>query len=340
MKLLFTLDYELFLGSKTGGVEACLIQPLNSYIEAVADYGVRFTIFVDAAYLYVLKKYAAKYECLNKDYHLVEQHLLMLQAAGHDIQLHIHPQWYFSTFDGKEWQLDTQHYKLSDVHREEMSHYVLESKLLLDKMIGKRTVAFRAGGFSAQPTSLLTALMVENGLLVDSSVCPGSHYSSPYQHYDYRHAPRKGMYRFEQDICYEEEEGRFWEVPISMYEVSPFFQWKLLFHRLIPKIVGNSRHAVYGDGRSVRTTRGSIIRRLLMPCHTMATIDGYKISFLKEAMKSCRRHGKEVMCILGHPKLATPYSIEKISDICDYARHRGYEFYTLTELIKEKQNSI
>ena len=335
MKLLFTLDYELFLGHKTGTVDCCLIQPLNFYLEAVRNYGVHFTIFVDAAYLYMLEKYKAKYANLKVDYEKIVHHLRNLQLQGHDIQLHIHPQWYFSTYDGETWHLDTRHYKLSDVPTETMQHLLKASKNILDNIINKKTIAFRAGGFSAQPTKLLIGLFKDNDLVIDSSVCPGEYYDSQYQQYDYRSVVNTEVYHFGEDICQEQMCGTFVEVPLSMYRVTPWFHWKLLFVRLMTKMIKNAKHNVYGNGQSVRTANSSIFHRLSHDCSTMVTIDGYKIAFLKDAIQEKAKLGKNMMCILGHPKLATPYSVKKISEICAYANEKGYSSCTITELLKE-----
>ena len=51
---------------------------------------------------------------LKKDYDLITQQIQKLSAEGHDVQLHIHPHWEDSTFDGIEWIFDTNRYKLSD----------------------------------------------------------------------------------------------------------------------------------------------------------------------------------------------------------------------------------
>lgn len=333
MKLLFTLDYELFLGSRSGDVENCLIKPLNLYLNKVEPYGVRFTIFVDASYLYALRLNVREYPQLRTDFEKISAHLLELQSRGHDIQLHIHPQWYYSTFDGAEWTIDTTHYKLSDMDRGEMKRLFGESKELLDGIIGKKTVAFRAGGFSAQPTELLTDLFAEYELVLDSSVCPGAFYDSKYQKYDYRKSPEGMMYRFESDICSESAEGRFWELPITMHRVSPLFHWKLVGVRLWSRLAKSGRHKTYGNGCSVKTTSDSIFGRLTHHCNTMATIDGYKITFLKDAIVASAQAGHRTMCILGHPKLATPFSVKKIDKICAFVREQGHETITLSELI-------
>lgn len=336
MRLLLTLDYELFLGHRSGSVDWCLLEPTRRCLDAVRGNGVRFTVFVDAAYLWALQRYSDEYACLADDYSKIKNQLRSMHEDGHDIQLHIHPQWYFSTFDGLQWHIDAEHYKLTDIEPVEMRRLFEESKTILDGIIGKKTVAFRAGGFSAQPTSMLADLFERNGLTVDASVCPGEFYDSKFQQYDYRRVAETGLYHFDADICQPVADGRFLEVPFSMVRKSPAFQWRLLFVRLLTKFVKSGRHSNYGDGLSVATSKAAIIHRLTHYCSNIATIDGYKIVYLKKAIKECARRGDASMCILGHPKLATPFSVAKLPEVCAYASKMGHEFCTLTDLI-EKQ---
>ena len=333
MNVLLTLDYELFLGSKTGSVEKCLITPMNYLLKEVASTKAFFTIFVDAAYLYMLdtlRKYNAS---LEKDYCLICGHLNALQKKGHDIQLHIHPQWFFSEFDGKEWHLDTEHYKLCDVDEKKMMDLFVKSKNLLDNIIGKKTIAFRAGGFSAQPTELLDCLFKASGIRVDSSVCPGTSYDSDCQKYDYTHAPLKCIYLFSSDICKEDPAGYFMEVPISMINVSPVFHWELALTKLAVKFGGGAEYKRMGDGLSVKTTSSSILTRMTQSVQTMATIDEFKVSLLKRAYQQALKKGNDYFCVLGHPKLATPYSIKKLGEFCSYVKMNGGEFVTLSEIV-------
>ena len=331
MKVLLTLDYELFLGSKCGSVKNCLTLPMDFILRESNPANVRFTLFVDAAYLYVLNKFKDKYESLKNDYDEVCKHLLYLQKNGHDIQLHIHPQWYFSEYNGTEWVMDTIHYKLSDVDEELMMSLFLESKELLDKIIGKKTIAFRAGGFSAQPTSLLTKLFYATGIVVDSSVCPGTSYDSDCQKYDYTHVPSKSLYRFSEDICTEDSQGVFFELPITMINVSPVFHWKLALTKLAVKFGVGRQFKRMGDGISVKTTGNSIFERMTKTVRTMAAIDEYKASLLKQAYRKAMTNGNDYFCVLGHPKLATSYSVKKLVGFCDFVKKCNGEFITLSD---------
>lgn len=326
MKILLTLDYELFLGSKTGSVEKSLIEPMDAYVAVLDKYDAKFTIFVDATYLCVLKKYAKKYDSARIDYEKIESHIRNLHEKGHDIQLHVHPHWFFSKYDGNEWVLDSNHYKLCDLEVEDALKIFIESKELLDGIIGKKTIAFRVGGFSTQPTELLTKLFQSGGIKIDSSVCPGNYYDSPQQKYDYLNAPNEDIYRFGDDICSISQEGKFIEVPITTHKVSPLFYWRVVLN----KFIKSDKHRLYGDGCAVKTTSESIIERLTKFTSGMATIDGFKIKCLNNAYEECKRKGKEVLCIIGHPKLATKYSVDKLDRFCRGMKEEHNEFVTIS----------
>ena len=331
MKTLLTLDYELFLGAKTGSVENCLLSPMDQILRVTSHSNAKFTLFVDASYLYMLDSLRKEHVSLEQDFKAICNHLRDLQKQGHDLQLHIHPQWYFSEYDGKEWHLDTKHYKLRDVVEKQMMELFMKSKSLLDSIIDKKTIAFRAGGFSAQPTDLLGRLFNASGIRVDSSVCPGTSYDSDCQKYDYTVVPQKNAYHFSKDICQEECDGEFMEVPISMIKVSPVFHWKLALTKLAVKFGGGAEYKRMGDGLSVKTTSSSIFTRMTQPVQTMATIDEFKASLLKRAYQQALKNGNDYFCVLGHPKLATPYSVRKLGEFCDYVNKNGGSFITISD---------
>ena len=328
MKILLTLDYELFLGERTGTVEKCLVQPMRQMLQQVDEFGVKFTLFADAAYLYRLRELSGQYATLNTDLQTMKGELQLLVKSGHDVQLHIHPQWYYSSFDGHNWNLDQRHYKLSDVPKNEIGTLFKESKDLLDDIVGYKTHAFRAGGFSAQPFHDIKPLFEANGITVDSSACPGTRYDSDHQRYDYTGCPDKAVYQFEDDITKSSEKGQFTEVPITMYPVSPSFYWHLVWTRLMK----SQKHVKLGDGDSVKTAADSIRERLTQKALSLSTIDGLKISYLYDSMKNVERQGHDLFCVIGHPKLATPYSIEALGRFCRKAISEGHEFITISQL--------
>ena len=59
--LLFTFDYELFLGLRTGIVQECMIDPTEKLISLFEDFNVKAVFFVDTTCLIRLKENAEKY---------------------------------------------------------------------------------------------------------------------------------------------------------------------------------------------------------------------------------------------------------------------------------------
>lgn len=331
MNILLTLDYELFLGSKTGSVQACLINPMNQIIHQCKT-EVKLTLFVDASYLYRLNQYKGIFPQLESEYETIKKHLKELSAEGHDIQLHIHPHWATSTFDGTEWHLDYERYKLCDLNKNAATQLFIDSKHLLDEIIGKETKIFRAGGFSAQPTSLLTSLFEKTDITADCSVCPGMTYDSLYQKYNYKLVSGiKSIYRFKEDICKEDYSGRFREIPITTAKVSPLFNWKYA----ISRILKSPKHHLIGDGQGIKATHESIFDRLFHKTTCILTIDGIKISLLPKQYTALKKSGLDNMCVIGHPKLATPYSIDKLGKFIQKVHENGDRFITISQLLEK-----
>lgn len=308
MEIAITLDYELFLGRETGSVGNCLFKPMALLCDIADKYDVKYTVFVDATYLCALKDAGKRYiQCAN-DYNAIVGNLQEIKRKGHSIQLHIHPQWAYSTYDGSRWNLDQSHYKLSDITKEEAAEIFEKAKYVLEEAIGGRVTAFRAGGFSAQPTSLLGSLFAANGITIDSSVVSFSSYNSSSQCYDYRNMPAKGKYRFSTDICQEDANGKYTEYPIGTYGVNPLFNWKVALTRILKQ----TKHHVLGDGISVATTKDSIKERLTQKTNCLMTIDGIKIDYLQQAVDASAAAGYDIITVIGHPKLATPYSLNRL----------------------------
>jgi hypothetical protein len=299
MKIFLTLDYELFLGSHTGSVEKCLIEPMAKLCSTADKYGVKFTIFVDATYLLALKNHL---DCpaLQIDYRQIKAHLLHLKSSGHSLQLHIHPHWLHA------------HYRLSQLSKEEATHVITQSKQLLEEIIQQNIHAFRAGGFSIQPFEPYSKLFKDLELKIDSSVLPGCYYNSNNQQYDYRSSPAKDKYSFSKDVCEEDACGEFVEYPITTHSISFWFWWKFA----LLKLLKGKKHIMMGDGISVETTAQSIFTRLTKSQAGFACMDGYKSSLLHKMKKQQeKRFGRDAnFVVLGHPKLTTPYSIDKLDE--------------------------
>lgn len=313
MNCFITLDYELNMG-ESGTPECCLFEPMKHLTAMLDKYGIKTSPFVDAAYLLQLRKYKDKFPQVQRDYDAVTAHIKKLDEEGHAIQLHLHPQWCYSIFDGEKWVLDKAHYKLSDMPLDEQKRLIHEGTELLNSLITKKVTAFRAGGYSVENFPEIFDTLLENGIIYDSSVLRGDFYKSSYQSYDYRKIPNKTSYSFQNSNKKEVEAGRMKEYPISV-KMTPYFIYAIQRLLLKRSSVKKLRRTLWADGKGIGYPGGKrfMIKTNLQKIFKLKTIAAYIESgyYLDEVYEYVVNHyeGDEFV-ILGHPKGLSPYAIE------------------------------
>lgn len=309
MNIFITLDYELYFGPESGTPEKCILEPTTALLELVRPYGIKFTAFVDSGYLYALERQLEDYPELKKHYEQVSHQIRMLAAAGHGIELHVHPHWEDTFFDGEQWRMNTSRYKLADFPESEVSDIVTRYNTVLKSISGRAPVAYRAGGWCVQPFPPIGRALKKNGIHIDSSVYPKGYYKSNNQAFDFRGAPHyETQYSFSADPAKIDPEGSFVEIPISSYRVSPFFFWNFALKRLRSE----PEHTSMGDGSAVPMSKKELIRYLTRPSNSVISMDGLKAGFLERSFGKYKEAtaNKGNFVIIGHPKAFTPFSLK------------------------------
>ena len=309
MNIYITLDYEIYFGENHGTVEKCIIYPTSELMRIGEKHDVRFVFFVDCGFILKLDEYRKKYPQLEKDYELITAQVKQLSAAGHDVQLHIHPHWEDSFYNGERWIIDVKRYKLTDFNEHEISNIVVRYKKVLADLTNKKIFAYRAGGWCLQPFSRLKKAFIENNISLDSSVFRNGFFETQQYAYDFRNSPDKDIYKFDDDVIVENKAGFFTELPISPIRNSPLFFWKLfLLGRKNPYL-----HKPLGDGRAMAAPgyRKKLLTRFT---NNPVSVDGYNAHLLQKALNKLNRKKLKHMVVIGHPKALSRYSIEKIEE--------------------------
>lgn len=308
-QILLSLDYELFFGHPTGTVENCLIRPTGEAASIARRHGARFSLFVDALYLQRLAEEARRYPRLQSDLDAVRRQLTALKEEGHDIQLHLHPHWIDSRFDGEAWRLDTHRYKLHDFPSAEISSLVGSAKSLLTAIVSDTVFAFRAGGWCLQPFPRIATGLLEHGIWLDSTVFPGGVSDDRDRWFDFSTAPAKDTWHFSSDPTREDTDGSFLEVPISAMRVTPFLFWRMAMTR---KILATPAHKPFGDGSSLSWGRGYYLQKLTRSTISVASMDGLKAGLLTQAFRSEQASGRQLFHAMGHPKALSRFSLDQL----------------------------
>jgi FtsZ-binding cell division protein ZapB len=327
--ILITLDYELFFGSKVGTLENCILHPTNRLIDILDRYNVKATFFVDSGYLVRLEEQKKKYPILENEYQKITNQIEALDKNGHNIQLHIHPHWEDSYFDGSHWVMNTKRYRLHEFSEPEIDDIVFRYKKVLTNIVGDKIFAHRAGGWCMQPFDKLKSAFKKHNIWLDSTVFENGMNNSKTHFFDFRNSPKKANWNFEDDPLIVKKDGFFKEFPISAYKVSPLFFWKLVFF----KKFGSKEHNTFGDGTAAGGSKKDKLRMLTGFTNSVVSIDGYKSSFLQDAYNSfLKKNSSNDFIIIGHPKAMSEYSLKEVEKFIK--KNNSSNFITVGELKK------
>jgi len=325
MNIFLTLDYELFFG-KSGSVDNCIIKPTQDILKIVEPQQIKISFFVDSGFLLALERQKENFTSLVIDYTKVVNQLKYLAVNGHGIELHVHPHWEDSFFDGEKWVFNLERYKLSDFDDNEVLDIVTRYTEVIKRITGKTPKAYRAGGWSAQPFGPIQKGLNNNNIFVDSSVFAKGFHKSDNQIYDFKNVPQFNTeYNFSQDLTIEDRNGNFTEIPISSFKVRPWFFWSFAIIKIFKAI----RHKPYGDGSAIQMPKTEMLRLLFSSSYSVVSIDGFKASIIDKAFKLYKRNtnNRGNFVLIGHPKAFTPYSLLKVKKFIERI-HLSHNFVT------------
>lgn len=304
MKLILSLDYELFFGARHGTPQRCLAEPTQALLKITDRAGVKLAFFVDAGYLCKLAEHALRDAVVRREADVVRRHLGTLARAGHAIELHIHPHWEDTRRTAEGWRFDLRRYALQSFPPAAIVDIVTRYTRALSEFA--KPLAYRAGGWVIQPFAPLAPALRANGIRIDSTVFPGGHTEDSTQALDFRGSPDKDYWRFDTDPLAPASRGYFTEVPIASVRVSPIAYWTLAAR----KLAGGARHRPWGDGGAIPNGKRDVARKLLARTAAAVSIDGPKARWLERAYREHKARGRNCMVVMGHPKALTPYSLD------------------------------
>ena len=261
LNLILSLDYELF-GNGAGDVRETIIEPTNRILDICDKHDCRLTIMFEVAEYWSFKE-AESANLLKSNYSPaseMEKQIVGAIIRGHDVQLHIHPQWIGAEHVDGIWRLRMNQYRLSDLPngfgvKDDMfsiTGALYKGRKTLEEIIKPfkpdyECRVFRAGGYCLQPAKGVIKAMKNVGLYADSSVVCGLKAKEPFK-LDYSNAENNYGYWWckEDDVSQKGEEGEnIIEYPVCS-EMKPYFinfAPKKLFTTLRRKrIEGKDRH--------------------------------------------------------------------------------------------------
>lgn len=215
---IFTIDYEIY-GNGEGSLKNLIFEPTKRLQGVFNQAAAKIVFFIEAAELEKIEE--AKSDSAIAD---VKQQIKDLYHQGHEIALHLHPQWYKCESRNGRWELDNTEYNLCVLPEQRIveivDHSIKYLRSVLDD-INYTPLSFRAGNWLFQPTQPAATILSSRGIKIDSSVFKGG-----LQHQtrlDYRPAVKNGYFwNFQDNVNNLVSAGEMVEIPIYSEMVPPW----------------------------------------------------------------------------------------------------------------------
>ncbi|WP_435547565.1 hypothetical protein [Desulfobacterium sp. N47] len=161
IECIFTIDYEIY-GNGEGTLKELVYEPMQKLSEIFDSAGVKFVVFVEAAELEQIELFKTD-PVINDVKHQVQK----LHTNGHEIALHLHPQWYNARYENQKWCLDYTEYNLCKLPEKRIDQIIDRSIAYLRNIINKADftpLSFRAGNWLFQPAQTTSRILAERGV--------------------------------------------------------------------------------------------------------------------------------------------------------------------------------
>lgn len=188
LALIFTNDWELF-GDGSGDYYEIQHQPLVELTSLMNDYGAKLTIMAEVFQQLKHIEFTDKNKSFKSITDSWEKVLQDSYLSGHDIQLHLHPQWNEAKYINNEWLLGD-NWSIGKRPKAQIEKFITDGKLYLENVIRKvdedyQCNCFRAGAYYIEPSTNVIEELSLNNFVCDTSVTKGTYVDS---YYDYRKA--------------------------------------------------------------------------------------------------------------------------------------------------------
>lgn len=342
MNLILTIDYELF-GDGSGDVFNEMIYPTHEILNICNEHNIKITIFFE-----VIEYIKLKEEWLNGNsmgykknpIDAIDNQLKNALIDGHDIQMHIHPQWIDANYIDGSWFVNFSNWRLGDFKHDNYSIYDIlkNGKDVIENLLKSidsnyKCIALRAGGYNILPSSDVYNAMKKLNLKIDSSIYPGGYEDGTLSKYDYRNVSIDKDYWIadKRDLrfsCTGNKDYNIYEIPIFAMTIP---RWKKISFLRIKSFLKNRKSSI--KSFNAKTYNSNTLNKIKFFfekealtwdfCLFQMSLHRY---FIKHIIKNL--NGKRNSFVLiGHPKgFSSSMSFIKF---LNYAKKRNFSFSSL-----------
>ncbi|MBR5696154.1 MAG: hypothetical protein IKX43_08005 [Paludibacteraceae bacterium] len=354
-EIILTLDYELY-GNGQGDIFRQIVEPTDRILKIAKRHNAHLTIFLEVVEYWRLKEEWERGNTMGytgNPISAMEKQIREAVREGHDVQLHLHPQWVNARWTEEGWVVDPTSHRLSHYEGEGENSLVgllrrgIETleRLITPVKPYYRCQAFRAGGFNAQPSEAIVKAMLEVGLKLDSSLFPGGFAQGSISSYDYRSLPKdRGIWNVADrlDLPTEEATGLY-ELPVCSLDITRWRKYASLDR--VKNILCNTKKSkeMYvakvsqmNDGEKKLGVMDKIRFMLGKECQT------WDFCLLPEAVhdqfidEMARQNDRQYFTLVGHPK--SYLGDQGFSALLKTLNDNNYRFATIQKILSDLEN--
>jgi hypothetical protein len=312
-EILLTFDYELFLGSKSGTAESCMLLPTQRILKVLGECNAKAIFFVDTTYLWKLKKESNHNSKHIETYEKIKNQILEI-SQSHYVYLHIHPHWIDAEFDtdANQWNLsNADKFTVSNLSIEEREKILFECFEILRECSKQPIEGYRAGGLFIQPFSDIKPFFERTKIKYEFSVYKGFKSLHQNMQCDFTHAPDQHIYNFEDDVCEMKTNGSFTQYSISNFEMAGLNRIinSLYYRYMIRKPMSSA----YGQGKGAQHVLANNEKHTSVLSTVHETFSVELMNLWKNKLYLNYLKSNHYLHFLSHPKLTSDMNLEALS---------------------------
>lgn len=356
IRLALTDDWEL-RGNGSGDIEQIQFRALRELVDLYDSHGVKSTFNAEVMQQLTFRKLQDTYPQLKPLADSWDEHVRMAYSRGHDIQLHIHPQWSKYRFENNQWTLSGDWSLLN--YQPEASYAMLSAaKEYLEELLKPlnsdyRCVSFRSGSSAIAPSPFVLGQLAQLGIAFDMSIIQGLRVNTRNLQLDYTNCD-EGFLPFYPELNDARKLSRRSERIVCV----PIFSFDLSRRRCIAEVLSKVKSKALTKNSPKQDSYASqewddvgrsslpakIYDKVVQPClngkHIVADIGRLDFPSLREMLKAIREAARkskqpEAWVILtNHSKYISDFShIDRF--LTEARKHDDISFVTLSTIAEQ-----
>jgi hypothetical protein len=187
--LAFVDDWEV-RGNGTGDPRVLQFEPMRKLVKIFNEHGIRGSFNAEVMQQLTYRSQQKRFPELKAIADEWEEVVTESFRQGHDIQLHLHPQWLGASYQGHgNWKLGGD-WSILNYAPQQMRAMLVAGKHYLEGLLRSidpeyACVSFRAGSWCAAPSDSLMSMLSELGFVFDMSIVAGIRNDTPQVKLDY-----------------------------------------------------------------------------------------------------------------------------------------------------------